>query len=207
MIAAMIVLASSSPYRRELLARLGLTFRIFAPSVDESPLASEPPSDLALRLAREKALAVRRNIAAQALEAVVIGSDQVATLDGRAPIGKPGTHERAREQLAAASGRTMTFHTAVCVLASGDDTPLTACVDTRVRFRTLQPVTIERYLRAERPYDCAGAAKSEGLGISLLESIEGTDPTALIGLPLITLCDLLARAGITVPGEPGQVDA
>ncbi|MEZ5651913.1 MAG: Maf family nucleotide pyrophosphatase [Burkholderiaceae bacterium] len=191
----MIVLASSSPYRRELLARLGLPFRVFSPEIDETARADETPPMLAERLALEKALAGRAAPAAQADKAVVIGSDQVATLDGRTPIGKPGTHERALAQLRAASGRAMVFHTAVCVL-DVQGRPHSRRVDTHVRFRVLDDESIERYLRLEKPYDCAGAAKSEGLGIRLLSALEGPDPTALIGLPLIALCSLLEEVGV-----------
>ncbi|MEZ5661194.1 MAG: Maf family nucleotide pyrophosphatase [Burkholderiaceae bacterium] len=190
----MIVLASGSPYRRELLTRLGLAFRVYSPDIDESPGPGEAPALLAERLAREKALAVQRSPQADAAGALIIGSDQVATLDGITPIGKPGNHERAVAQLRAASARTMVFHTAVCLLRA-DGKAATERVETRVRFRELEDSEIERYLRVERPYDCAGAAKSEGLGIRLLAAIEGPDPTALIGLPLIALCGLLIAAG------------
>ncbi len=192
----MILLASSSPYRRELLARLRLPFRTYSPDIDETPAQEEPPAALAARLAREKALAARHAPAADAAGLTIIGSDQVATLDGRECIGKPGEHERAVAQLRAASGRVMTFHTAVCVLPAQAGEPIVEVVDTRVRFRPLDDRLIEQYLRLERPYDCAGAAKSEGLGIRLIAAIEGSDPTALIGLPLIALCGMLAATGV-----------
>ena len=194
----MLVLASTSPYRRELLARLHLPFRTEDPAVDESPQSDEMPAEIAARLACAKALAVAARLREQPVDAadrLVIGSDQVATIDGRTPIGKPGTHERAVAQLRAASGHSLDFHTALTVAPlTGGDT-LTEVVTTHVRFRTLDDAEIERYLRAETPYDCAGAAKSEGLGITLLSAIDGPDPTALIGLPLIALCRLLTRTG------------
>ena len=199
----MLLLASGSPYRRELLARLQVPFEVLSPDIDESPAPGEAPSALASRLAHAKALAARhrwqeRAGVADSRVPIVIGSDQVATLDGVRPIGKPGTHERAREQLRAASGRTLSFHTALCVL-SASGAIHAGVVDTRVRFRELAEHTIETYLSIERPYDCAGAAKSEGLGICLIESIEGPDPTALIGLPLILLTTLLRDCGLPIP--------
>jgi septum formation protein len=191
-----LVLASSSRYRRELLSRLLLQFRVEAPDVDETPRENEAPPALAGRLARAKALAV----AARNPGALVIGSDQVAEVDGRA-LGKPGTAERARAQLAASSGRAVVFHTAIC-LADARALPVRefATSDmTRVVFRTLSADEIARYVERENPVDCAGSFKSEGLGIALFERIETTDPTALIGLPLIALADLLRRAGFTLP--------
>lgn len=186
-----LILGSTSRYRRELLARLNVPFETAAPEVDETPRPGERPADLALRLARAKAA----EVAARFPQAVVIGSDQVADLDGE-PLGKPGTHERAAAQLARMSGRTVVFQTAVCVacLASGFEQFDLAAVE--VQFRSLAPDEIEAYLRAEQPYDCAGSAKSEGLGISLLERIVNDDPTALIGLPLIRTCRLLRAAGL-----------
>lgn len=186
-----LILASGSPYRRDLLARLGLPFRVVVPAVDESARDGEPPAALSVRLARAKAIAV----AAREPGAVVVASDQVATLDDMTPIGKPGSLERAREQLAAASGRTMRFHTAFAVVAPGS-LPIEERIDVTVRFRHLTPAAIERYLVLERPFDCAGAAKCEGLGIALLESISTDDPTALIGLPLIRLAAALRRVGL-----------
>jgi septum formation protein len=187
-----LILASTSRYRRELLERLRLPFAVEAPLTDETPLAGETPREAAIRLARAKA----RAVAAARPAALVIGSDQTATLDGVAILGKPGSHARAREQLRAASGRTMLFHTALALARQSDGLLDEQVVDTRVRFRTLSDQEIDAYLRAEQPYDCAGAAKSEGLGIALLEAIEGPDPTALIGLPLIALSDALRRAGL-----------
>jgi septum formation protein len=190
----MLVLASTSRYRRELLARLGLAFEVVAPHVDEDPLPGESPAAMAARLALEKA----RAIAAQRPDAIVIGSDQTATLDGSAVIGKPGTHERAVAQLRAASGRAMRYHTAVAVVRAGAGFERVATVQTLVRFRLLDDTRIEAYLAREPAYDCAGSAKCEGLGIALLESIEGPDPTALIGLPLIELSAALEAAGLPV---------
>jgi septum formation protein len=187
-----IILASTSRYRRELLARLRLPFETIAPQVDERALAGESPAACALRLARAKALAVAR----EAPQAIVIGSDQVADLDGEA-LNKPGSHAAALEQLLRLQGRTAVFHTAVCVASDGR---LQAdCVPTRVRFRRLPAARLEAYLRADQPYDCAGAAKIESLGITLVEAVEGDDPTALIGLPLIRLTDMLAAAGVDLP--------
>lgn len=192
-----LILASTSRYRRELLARLQLRFAVIAPGVDETPQAGETPPALAARLALAKADAV----AARHPDAVVIGSDQTATRDGVELIGKPGTHERAVAQLRAASGRALHFHTAVAVVSLARGVREFATVATTVRFRELTPAQIDAYLRAETPYDCTGAAKCEGLGVALLAAIEGPDPTALIGLPLIALCPLLARAGIAVLPE------
>ncbi len=186
-----LILASTSRYRRELLMRLRLPFEVENPQVDEAPLPGEPPAALALRLARAKALAVAK----RRPDAVVIGSDQVADLEGR-PIGKPGTHERAVEQLRAMRGRTVVFQTAVAVVRHGTGFAEAALAPVTVRFRELSDAEIEHYLRTEQPYDCAGSAKSETLGIALLSSLESDDPTALVGLPLIRTCELLRRAGI-----------
>lgn len=186
-----LVLASTSRYRRELLARLRLPFEAVAPEVDETPHPGEAPADLATRLALAKA----RAVAERRADAVVIGSDQVADLDGT-PIGKPGTHERAVGQLRAMRGRMVVFQTAVAVLrpAAGFERVMLAPV--RVRFRALDDEEIEHYLRLEQPYDCAGSAKSETLGIVLLDAIESDDPTALVGLPLIRTSALLREAGL-----------
>jgi septum formation protein len=186
-----LVLASTSPYRRELLARLRLPFEVRAPQVDERPRDGETPAETALRLALAKADAV----AADDVEAVVIGSDQVADLDGRA-VGKPGDHERARAQLKAMRGRAVIFRTAVAIVCGASGFRAVAQVPVTVRFRDLSDAEIERYLRAETPYDCAGSAKIETLGIALVASVDSTDPTALIGLPLICTCTLLRQAGI-----------
>lgn len=168
-------------------------FDVQAPGIDEASLPGEAPSATAQRLALEKALAV----AAHHRQALVIGSDQTATFDGCNAIGKPGDHEGARAQLRAASGRTMHFHTALAAVRACDDFRSCALVETRVRFRRLDDDEIERYLRIEQPWDVAGAAKAEGLGIMLLDAIEGDDPTALIGLPLIALGRVLREAGLS----------
>lgn len=189
-----LVLGSSSPYRRELLARLRLPFTTAAPQVDETPHAHETPRALALRLALAKA----REVASRHPQAIVIGSDQVADLAGQ-PLGKPGTHPRAVAQLRQMSGQTVVFQTAlavVCAAAGFEQTDLAAV---EVRFRALGDAEIERYLQAEQPYDCAGSAKSEGLGIALLEAIHSDDPTALVGLPLIRTARLLRAAGLQLP--------
>ena len=190
-----LILASSSRYRRELLERLRLAFEVVTPDLDETPLAGESPADTALRLAAAQARAVAARIEAPE-GAVVIGSDQVATFDGR-QIGKPGTHQRALEQLQAMRGREVEFHSALCVYDSRSDLVQVEDVVTRVRFRSLPDADLEAYLRAETPYDVAGSAKSEGLGIALLEAIDSNDPTALVGLPLIALTRMLAEAGIS----------
>jgi septum formation protein len=181
-------LASSSPYRRELLTRLRIPFDVVAPEVDETPFPGELPTALSTRLALAKAQAVACS------GAWTIGSDQVATLDGL-PIGKPGHHEAARLQLQASSGRTVHFHTALALVDLDRGLSRVERIDTRVRFKELSAAEIEAYLLAEQPYDCAGSAKCEGLGIALLESIEGDDPTALIGLPLIRLSSWLREWG------------
>lgn len=184
-----LILASTSRYRQELLTRLRLPFDAVAPQVDEAALPGERPAALAERLALAKA----RAVAAHHPEAIVIGSDQVADLDGEA-IGKPGTHEAARAQLQRMSGREVIFQTAVAVVAPG----LAAIerAEVRVTLRTLSDAAIEAYLLADQPYDCAGSAKVESLGIALLDAVESDDPTALIGLPLIRTCALLRRAGL-----------
>jgi len=186
-----LILASTSRYRRELLTRLTLPFDVHAPDVDEAALPGEMPSALAQRLALEKANAV----AARFPEAVVIGSDQVADLAGEA-LGKPGDHARATAQLRRMRGQTLVFQTAVAVVCRATDFEQRDLAAVRVVFRQLDDAAIERYLRAEQPYDCAGSAKSEGLGIALLDAIDSDDPTALIGLPLIRTCRMLRAAGI-----------
>ena len=189
-----LILGSTSPYRRALLQRLRLDFTVAAPDVDETALPGEAPRDLALRLALAKAHAV----AAQHPGAVVIGSDQVADLAGQ-PLGKPGTHERATAQLRQMSGHSVIFQTAVAVVCPETGFEQVDLAPDVVRFRELSDAEIERYLRAEQPYDCAGSAKSEGLGISLLDAIDSDDPTALIGLPLIRTCRMLRAAGLVLP--------
>jgi septum formation protein len=186
-----LILASTSRYRRELLERLRLPFDVVSPQVDETPQAGESPAALAVRLAAAKAAAV----AALHPQAVVIGSDQVAELDG-SPIGKPGSHERAVAQLRAMRGRSVVFHTAVAVQRAATGYAGAALAPVTVRFRDLGDAEIEHYLRTEQPYDCAGSAKCETLGIALLAAIESDDPTALVGLPLIRTCALLREAGI-----------
>ncbi len=186
-----LILGSTSAYRRELLTRLRLPFEVASPEVDETPQANESPHNLACRLALAKAHAVAEKHPA----AVVIGSDQVADLNGQ-PLGKPGNHERAVAQLRLMRGKWVVFQTAVAVVCRDTGFAEVDLAAVRVKFLDLSDAHIEAYLRAEMPYDCAGSAKSEGLGIALLESIENDDPTALIGLPLIRTCHLLRAAGL-----------
>ncbi|WP_454904158.1 Maf family nucleotide pyrophosphatase [Variovorax gossypii] len=186
-----VILASTSRYRRELLTRLRLPFDVQSPEVDETPLPGETPHALAVRLALEKANAV----AARFPEAVVIGSDQVADLGGEA-LGKPGDHERATAQLRRMRGQTLIFQTAVAVVCNATGFVQRDIAPVRVVFRDLSDAAIEQYLLAEQPYDCAGSAKSEGLGIALLDAIDSDDPTALVGLPLIRTCRMLRAAGV-----------
>lgn len=186
-----LILGSSSVYRRELLQRLRLPFEVVSPDVDETPASGETPQGLARRLASAKA----RAVAVQHPDAIVIGSDQVADLEGE-PLGKPGNHETAVHQLRRMRGRIVIFQTAVTVACHSAGFEVSDLASVRVRFRELHDDEIERYLRAEQPYDCAGSAKSEGLGISLLDSIENDDPTALVGLPLIRTCRMLRAAGV-----------
>ena len=190
-----LILGSTSRYRRELLERLRVPFDVVSPEVDETPLANEAPQALATRLALAKAKAV----AALHPNAVVIGSDQVADLNGE-PLGKPGTHERAVLQLQRMRGQTVVFQTAVSVVCVDSQFEQTELAQIKVRFRDLSDAEIEAYLRAEEPYDCAGSAKSEGLGIALLDAIDNDDPTALIGLPMIRTARLLRAAGIDLLG-------
>lgn len=186
-----LILASTSVYRRELLQRLRIPFEVVAPHVDETPMPAETPQDLASRLALAKAHAVAKNRP----EAVVIGSDQVVNLRGEC-LGKPGTHEKAFHQLQRLSGHEVFFETAVAVICLNNNLQTHELVRIRVKFRELGDVEIESYLRAETPYDCAGSAKSEGLGITLLDLIESNDPTALVGLPLIATSRMLRQAGL-----------
>jgi septum formation protein len=190
MTAPVLILGSTSRYRRDLLGRLRLPFDCVAPQVDETPRPDEAPAALALRLALEKA----REVASRHPDAVVIGSDQVADLDGE-PVGKPGDHDRAVQQLTRMSGRSIVFQTAVAVVCVRTGFEGTRLAPVRVTFRSLQADEIEHYLRLERPYDCAGSAKSESLGIALLSAIDSDDPTALVGLPLMRTCALLREAG------------
>jgi septum formation protein len=189
-----LILASTSAYRRELLARLGIAFTQIAPEVDESPLSGEAPATLATRLAHAKADAVAKAHP----DAWVIGSDQVAELDGQ-PLGKPGGPERAIAQLHAMSGHDVRFHTAVCVAGATSDASMALIDTTTVRFRTLADAEIARYVDRERPFDAAGSFKAEGLGIALFDAIDSHDPTALIGLPLIGTARLLRRCGFALP--------
>ena len=189
-----LILASTSKYRKELLTRLGLPFSCVSPAVDEQALTGETPMAMALRLAEAKALAISQT----ETDAWVIGSDQVVDLNGLA-MGKPGDHAKALQQLQSLRGNTVRFHTAVC-LAKGRATQVMNVI-TEVTFRDLDDATLHAYLLAETPYDCAGSAKSEGLGICLLEKVRSDDPTALIGLPLIAVCTLLRDAGFKIPGS------
>lgn len=186
-----VILGSTSRYRKELLSRLRIPFEVCAPHVDETPLPGEAPKELALRLALAKALAVAK----QNPNAVVIGSDQVADLDGT-PLGKPGNHANAVLQLQKMRGKTVVFQTALSVVCLANGYQRTDLAAVRVKFRDLTDSEIESYLRAEEPYDCAGSAKSEGLGIALLDAIDNDDPTALVGLPLIRTCQMLREAGV-----------
>lgn len=189
-----IVLASSSTYRKALMARLGLDCHTATPDIDECALPAEAPAATALRLAQAKA----RKIAEREPAALIIGSDQVAVLEDQL-IGKPGTHAAAALQLQAMSGKTVVFHTALCMLNSETNALQLANVPTTVRFRVLNMAQIERYLQQDQPYDCAGSAKIEALGITLVEKLESDDPTALIGLPLIALVTMLQKEGIHIP--------
>ncbi len=191
-----LVLGSTSPYRRELLERLRIPFTVESPHVDEAPLPLETPVELATRLALSKAQAVAQRFP----DSVVIGSDQVAELEGQS-LGKPGNHENARQQLQRMQGKTLVFHTAVAVVRASTGFCQQAMAQVTVRFRALTDAEIENYLLAEKPYDCAGSAKSEGLGIALLDSIASDDPTALVGLPLIRTAAMMRAAGIPLLGS------
>ena len=186
-----LILGSTSPYRRELMQRLRLPFEVQRPEVDETPLSGEKPADLALRLALAKAQAVAQRFP----QAIVIGSDQVADLHGE-PLGKPGNHANAVTQLQQMRGQTVVFQTAVSVVCMATGFAQSELAQVKVQFRHVSDAAIEAYLQAEQPYDCAGSAKSEGLGIALLERIDNQDPTALVGLPLILTCRLLRAAGM-----------
>ena len=188
-----LILASSSPYRRELLQRLGIPFEVIAPDVDETPALGETPQALVERLAIAKA----RAVADQRPNALVVGSDQVAVYDGTI-VGKPLTHKRAVEQLRLASGKTVTLYTGLALINGASGHTQSEVVPFRVVFRSLSDAQIENYLRREQPYNCTGSVKSEGLGIALLERFEGDDPNALIGLPLIRLLRMLEREGMDV---------
>lgn len=188
-----LILASTSPYRKELLSRLGLPFEVANPQTDETPLPDESPEAMALRLSEAKA----RAVAELHPDALIIGSDQVATVDGKI-YGKPGNHQRAVEQLHALSGKTVNFFTGLCLLNARTGIADVRGIPTLVSFRHLSDNEIENYLRREPAYNCAGSAKSEGLGIALLSGMRGDDPNALVGLPLIALCDMLHQQGVRV---------
>ena len=190
----LIILASASPYRRKLLERLHVPFTCHSPNIDETPMRGESPPKLVIRLARDKAQATARLYP----DAIVIGSDQVAVL-GKIILNKPGGHELARAQLLQLSGKTVWFHTGLCVLNSTTGSVQADVIRFKVSFRKLDVAEIERYLVAEQPYDCAGSFKSEALGITLLKYMQGDDPTALIGLPLIRLCEMLRSEGLELP--------
>ncbi len=196
-----LILGSSSPYRKQLLSRLQIPFEIIAPNIDEKALPNETPQDTALRLAHSKAIA----IASQVSDALIIGSDQVATLNGE-QIGKPGNHAMALLQLQKMRGQRVIFHTALCLLDGRNSNRETAVqlenIQTFVTFRNLSDAELDAYLQIEQPYDCAGSAKNEGLGIAILEKIESTDPTALTGLPLIALTGMLRKVGIPLFNAP-----
>ena len=191
--AAQIVLASTSKYRRELLARLGLPFEVASPHVDETALPNEAPQDTAQRLAEAKA----RAVAARFPQAIIIGSDQVAVLEDM-PLGKPGNHATALRQLKAMRGKEVVFHTALCLCNAASGQVQTRIVPFYVRFRDYSDTQIECYLQREQPYDCAGSARCDGLGIALIAEMRGDDPNALIGLPLIALTEMLAAQGVSV---------
>ena len=190
-----LILGSSSIYRKELLSRLNLPFDVMVPDIDETPAANESPEATALRLAQEKACVIAR----RSPDSLVIGSDQVATMDGE-QIGKPGTHENALKQLQKMRGRKVVFHTALCLFDSRANIASPQIqlenVQTFVTFRDLSDDELDAYLRIEQPYDCAGSSKNEGLGITIIERIESSDPSALTGLPLIALTTMLRRAGL-----------
>jgi septum formation protein len=192
-----LILASSSPYRKELLSRLCIPFTCITPDIDETPFPDESTDALIERLSHEK----DQVIAKQHPNAWVIASDQVADFNGQA-IGKPGTHEKALAQLQMMRGKTVVFKTGLCLMNHQSQRSIYMCIPTQVTFHDLEDAILENYLRTEKPYDCAGSAKSEGLGICLLSKIKSDDPTALIGLPLISLSGLLRTVGYAIPGSP-----
>lgn len=194
-----LILASSSRYRREVLEKLHLPFACVSPDIDETPLVDESPAQTSLRLAESKA----RKVAESHPNALIIGCDQVATVDG-VQIGKPGNHENAVKQLTMLSGKEVIFHSALCLYDSASQHMQSTIVPYYVKFKTLTPLQIETYLRLEQPYDCAGSAKSEGMGITLLDYMRGDDPNALIGLPVIALVSMLQQIGIDVLSLPRQ---
>lgn len=189
-----LILGSTSPFRKELLQKLGLSFAVDSPDIDETMLADEQPDEFVQRLALEKA----RAVAVRHENSLVIGSDQVACIDSSI-LGKPGTRDKAIDQLSNASGKRVSFYTGLCLLNSASGESQVVCEPFHVHFKQISQAQIERYLDAEQPYNCAGSFKSEGLGISLFEKLEGDDPNALIGLPLIRLIAMLEREGVAVP--------
>ena len=189
-----LILASTSPFRQQILRKLNREFAIHAPDVDETPVDNETPQELVLRLSEAKARAVAHHYP----DALIIGSDQIAVLENQI-LGKPHNHENARQQLMEAAGKKLTFYTGLCLFNSKTAHTQLRCVPYHVYFRNLNAEQIERYLLAEKPYNCAGSFKSEGLGISLFEKLEGEDPNTLIGLPLIELIRLLANEGVEIP--------
>lgn len=189
-----LILASSSPYRRQLLERLRLTFDVASPDIDETPLKNESPTDLVKRLSAQKAMILKERFP----NALIIGSDQCVVL-GKLILGKPGSHEVAREQLRASSGHEVKVHTGLCLYDAATSVQWVDTVNYEIAYRVLDEAEIDRYLLAEQPYDCAGSVKSEGLGVSLLRYMRGDDPSALVGLPLIRLCEMLRAAGIQIP--------
>ncbi len=189
-----LILASTSPFRREILQKLGLPFDATAPHTDETMLDGESPEDLVSRLAQSKA----RAVADDWPDALIIGSDQVACVDGEI-LGKPGNRQNAVKQLLQAAGKTVTFYTGLCLLNSGNQQVQTSCELFRVHFRQLNELQIGRYLDHEQPFNCAGSFKSEGMGITLFSKLEGDDPNTLIGLPLIRLVEMLGNEGVELP--------
>jgi len=193
-----LLLASSSPYRKALLARLNLSFITASPDIDESPSRDETPAELAVRLASEKAAALANTHP----DHWIIGSDQVASLSTGETLSKPGTYEKAVQQLTRSSGQTVTFCTGLCLLDASNNRQQSHCETFQAHFRTLSQTEIEHYLNIEQPYDCAGSFKMEGLGIALFESLEGRDPNSLVGLPLIALTDMLKNWGVNPLLQP-----
>ncbi|MDH5710589.1 MAG: Maf family nucleotide pyrophosphatase [Gammaproteobacteria bacterium] len=193
-----LILGSTSPFRKALLERLQIEFSCLSPGIDESPLAGESIENMVMRLSELKAEAVAEKVKAQGYDALIIGSDQSAVLNGQ-PLTKPGNYENAVKQLTAASGQRVVFQTGLCLLNTRTDAKQTICEPYTVVFRKLSPLMIERYLKKEQPYNCAGSFKSEGLGITLFEKFDGEDPNSLIGLPLIKLISMLENEGVEIP--------
>ncbi|MCW8922599.1 MAG: Maf family nucleotide pyrophosphatase [Gammaproteobacteria bacterium] len=193
-----LILGSTSPFRKELLERLKIKFSCASPDVDETPIESESIESMVMRLSELKAEAIAEKIKNDGEDALIIGSDQSAVLNGK-PLTKPGNFENAVKQLTAASGQRITFQTGLCLLNTATGQKQTICEPYTVVFKKLSPETIERYLKIEQPYNCAGSFKSEGLGIALFEKFEGEDPNSLIGLPLIKLVGMLSNEGVEIP--------